>query len=237
MIPLFELKSQAIQKALTGDWYTAINLNQNILKEDPEDIETLNRLAFAFRITGNIKQAKAMYQKVLELDNQNPIALKNIKRLTSSSSKKDNLENYQAHQLTPHMSGMFLEESGKTKVIELVNIAESKTLSHLITGESINLTIKRLKIFVLDRNNQYVGILPEDIGKRLIKFIKGGNMYQACIKSIEKNKVIIFIKEAKRSTRFKNQPSFILSEKTKIEFPKHEDYDSLDKESSDEEEP
>ena len=31
------LKAQAIQTALTGDWETAINLNQNILQEEPED--------------------------------------------------------------------------------------------------------------------------------------------------------------------------------------------------------
>lgn len=219
MTSLFDTKNQAIQKALAGDWNEAISLNLNILKENPKDIDTLNRLAFAFAITGNTTQAKTMYQKVLELDNQNPIASRNIKRITGNAS-------YQMHSLTTHPEGMFLEESGKTKVIELVNIADSKTLSQLITGELVTLTVKRLKVFVLDTRNQYMGTLPEDIGKRLIKFIKGGNVYKACIKYVEKNKVTIFVKETKKSSRFKNQPSFISSEKTKIEFPKHEDYES-----------
>lgn len=228
MTSLFDTKNQAIQKALSGDWNEAINLNQNILKENPKDIDTLNRLAFAFAVTGNISQAKAMYQKVLELDNQNPIASRNIKRITANTK-------YQIHSLAANPEGMFLEESGKTKVIELVNIADSKTLSQLVTGELITLTVKRLRIFILDAKNHYIGTLPEDIGKRLIKFIKGGNVYQACIKYVEKNKVIIFVKEVKKSSRFKNQPSFVSSEKTKIEFPKHEDYEaSSDKDDSEE---
>ena len=69
MIPL---KSQAIQTALTGDWQTAIILNLQLLEENPEDIETLNRLAFAYTILGKVKEAKQTYQKVLHLDTQNP---------------------------------------------------------------------------------------------------------------------------------------------------------------------
>ena len=76
------LKTQAIQTALVGDWAKAIDINQLILQEEPEDIDTLNRLAFAFLSTGNPKDAKNLYEKVLSLDMQNPIAIRNLKRLT-----------------------------------------------------------------------------------------------------------------------------------------------------------
>ncbi len=230
MIPL---KLQAIQTALKGDWITAITLNRELLKENPNDIETLNRLALAFTVVGRIKDAKSTYQKVLLLDNQNPIALKNTKRLINLHKSKDD-KGGENHFMVGNIASMFLEENGKTKVIELINIADPKIISYLMTGEVVSLQIKRLKIFVLDGKKQYVGMLPDDIGKRLIKFIKGGNCYDACIKSVGNHKVIVFIKEIKRITRFKNQPSFLSSEKTKMVLPnKNHQSDKEDDESAD----
>ena len=107
------------------------------------------------------------------------------------------------------IDSMFIEESGKTKSVELVNVAQTSILTRLVTGELLELRIKRLKVFVLDTNNIYIGMLPDDIGKRLIKFIKGGNTYEACVKSANEHHVIIFIKELKRASRFKNYPSFL----------------------------
>ena len=62
------LKNQAIHTALQGDWNSAISLNQQILQEEPENIDALNRLAFAHATLGNHDDAKEFYQKVLELD-------------------------------------------------------------------------------------------------------------------------------------------------------------------------
>lgn len=210
MIPL---KAQAIQTALIGDWNTAVTLNQTLLEEDPNDIDTLNRLAFALSSVGNIKEAKTIYQKVLTLDTQNPIALRNLKRLTGSSGK-----NTGTVQTSHLMNNIFIEEPGKTKVVELINVAEQKVISQLRSGESINLSVKRMKIFALDNQKQYMGMLPDDLSKRLIKFINGGNKYDAYVKTVNNHRMIIFIKEVKRSTRFKNQPSFITTDKTRLQF-------------------
>lgn len=214
------VKNQAIQTALVGDWNTAITLNQELLVENPNDIETLNRLAFAFSVVGKTKDAKNTYQKVLALDNQNPIALKNLRRLMESNIKNVS-NNHQPPFITGQMDAMFIEESGKTKIIELVNIATPKTITRLMTGGLLNLRIKRLKVFALDRENEYIGMLPDDIGRRLIKFLKGGNNYEAYIKSVENHRITIFIKETKRSARFKNQPSFIFPHKSQLVLEKN----------------
>ncbi len=217
---MISTKTQAIQKAFEGNWGAAILLNQQLLKENPSDIETLNRLALALAVIGKIREAKVTYQKVLSLDDQNPIAIKNVKRLGNlhkvKTSEKQTAD--ETPMLTGDVSTMFLEESGKTKVIELVNVAEPNVISRLMTGEAILLHVKRLKIFVLDSHKHYIGVLPDDIGKRLIRFIHGGNIYQACIKATANHKVTIFIKEAKRMNRFKNQPSFISADKGKPAF-------------------
>ncbi|MDP2649713.1 MAG: hypothetical protein Q8P10_02615 [bacterium] len=204
------LKTQAIQTALEGDWENAINLNLKLLKENPNDSETLNRLAFAYIIIGKIINAKKTYLKVLKLDNQNPIALRNLKRLSLEKKLK---KSSRPPSFILNINSMFIEESGKTKVIELINLAEPKRISHLMAGELLIMSIKRLKIFVLDEKNQYIGMLPDDIGKRLIKFLKGGNSYQTFVKSIEDYKVSIFIKEVNRSSKFKNEASFMSMDK------------------------
>lgn len=210
------LKSQAIQKAFEGNWNAAILINEELLKQEPNDIETLNRLALAFTVCGKIKQAKSTYQKVLSIDSQNPIALKNVKRLAFTKMPSKKRSSQPTTLLTRDISSMFLEEGGKTKVVELVNIAEPKVISTLMAGELIMLSIKRLKIFVLDTKKRYLGVLPDDIGKRLIKFMKGGNTYEAYIKATTNHRVVIFIREIKKVNKYKNLPSFIATDKTKI---------------------
>lgn len=199
------LKDKAIQTALTGNWQEAILANKELLKEEPKDIDTLNRLALAYAIVGKTKSAKMAYQKVLDIDPLNPIAIRNLKNLKSSKKTSKAM----ASSSITTLNNQFIEETGKTKVVDLINIAPFSIIQTLRTGERVTLSIKRLKIFVLKNEKQYIGVLPDDIGKRLIKLIKSGNKYEAYIKSINPHKVTVFIREIKRSGRFKNQPSFL----------------------------
>lgn len=221
------LKLEAIQTALAGNWKNAISINKELLKDNPNDIEALNRLAYAFSAMDKIKDAKTLYRLVLKLDNLNPIALRNLKRLTERNIKE---KKEKGPLVLRNLDTLFLEESGKTKVIDLVNVAEPKIISFLMTGEILKLSIKRLKIFVLSNNNQYIGMLPDDIAKRLIKFLNGGNIYSASVKSVGNNHVCIFVKEAKRVSKFKNQPSFVSSTKTKLKSPKRYSLPRLEEE-------
>lgn len=204
--------SKAIQASLKGDWEKAIELNLGILESTPNDIDTLNRLAFAYTATGNPKKAKATYQKVLTIDEFNPIALKNIEKLTESIVKKNAGVPFSID------NKMFLEEVGKTKIITLVNTAPPRVLRTLRIGQEVQAVIKRSKIFVLDQNKQFIGMLPDNISRRLIKFMKGGNQYTAHIKTAEEHEIAIFMKETKRTSRFKNQPSFVVSDMPKQAF-------------------
>lgn len=227
------LKDQAIQFALQGDWEKAVDFNQQILEENTNDIETLNRMAFALTALHRNKDAIKMYEKVLLLDNQNPIAIKNMKRL--NASKKQNGTSTHTPLYTALADTMFIEEHGKTKVVELINVAQSQVIAHLMTGEMVLLRIKRSKIFVLDTSETFIGMLPEDIGKRLINFMNGGNMYQACIKAINKKSLTIFIKETKRVNKFKNQLSFVNMEATKPHSSKIQRVSRKSEETDDEE--
>jgi hypothetical protein len=59
MVPL---KIQAVQTALQGDWKAAIVLNEMLLEENPDDIDALNRLAFAKASVG--EQSYVQYEVV-----------------------------------------------------------------------------------------------------------------------------------------------------------------------------
>lgn len=198
------LKDKAIQAMLLGDWKGAASLNKSIINENPKDIDALNRLAYVFTILGKIQDAKSTYRKVLKIDILNQIAIRNIKKLTDLGPK-------QIAKSLSRIKGVnsaFLEETGKTKIISLVNTAQPKIITLLTTGQPVVITIKRSKIFVQDQNKQYLGVLPDDVGRRLIKLIKGGNTYTACIKSATEHNVCVFVKETKRVSKYKNQPSF-----------------------------
>lgn len=209
------LKTQAIQTALTGDWNNAIRCNEEILLETPSDIDTLNRLAYAYMSDGDSKKAKQIYEQVLDLDMQNPIATRNLKRI--SELKNDSKPEKQGAIL---INNLFIEEPGKTRVIELINTADKKILSVLRSGEELELSIKRMKIFVHGSQKQFIGMLPDDIGNRLIKFINGGNTYEAYLRTSNGGKAIIFIRETKKAKKFKDQSSFVSIDKTKLEIDK-----------------
>lgn len=209
---MLPLKTQAITIALKGDWVEAARLNVEILKEDPNDTDALNRLAFALTALGNSKEAKEAYERVLSLDPLNAIATRGLKKLASAGAK--------TVVPTRLHSDMFLEESGKTKIVMLLNPAPVKIIRGLQVGQTVHLCKKRMKIFVQDENKEYLGVLPDDLAKRLIKFLDGGNQYEAYVKAANDHGVTIFIKETKRAARFKNQPTFLFGDKTHLSFKK-----------------
>lgn len=198
------LKDQAIKHALDNNWEDAIRINKEILETTLKDIDTLKRLAYAYMQSGRYKEAKEIYSNIIELDRTNPIATKNLKKLSALSEQNG------SHTInhSNHMDNVFIQEAGKTKTVDLTNVADKRTLMTLQHGDNVLLTIKRSKIFVLSDDKTYLGMLPDNIGIRLISFMKGGNEYQACIKSLDDKNLTVFIKETKRAKKFTNQPSF-----------------------------
>ena len=200
-------KDLAIQAALNNNWQDACTLNKQILEEKPSDIDALNRYAFALLKIGKFKDAKKMYQAVLGIDESNPIALKNIKKLETLSKQKTNSTKTTASTQVA-MNDLYIEEAGKTKTVDLINLADKKTLSFVQPGDYVMLQPRRSKIFIQTNDKTYIGMLPDSIGMRLTNLIKGGNEYRACVKATTDKSVKVFIREVKRASKFKNQPSF-----------------------------
>lgn len=207
------LKTQAINYALSSDWKKAVEINEEIISQNPNDLDSLNRLGFAYMKMGKYNKARDAYKSVITIDRTNPIALKNLKRLESfpKMGKVDHENGRNEPTSRTTSVSAFIEEAGKTKTVELKNLADKKTLSFVEPGDTVSIVIKRSKIFIQTSDKRYVGMLPDNISIRLIKFIKGGNLYSACIKSCDEKNVRVFVKEIKKANRFRNQVSFLNS--------------------------
>lgn len=202
-----DLVSAAISAALASDWEKALKINLLIIKEDPSDLDTLNRLGRTNLELGEIKKAAAYFRKVLRLDKYNPIALKNLARIGQFDKRKN----------SPVAGGQsksnycdFIEEPGKTRIVSLVNISSPKTVSALSISTPLALCPKRHTIVAClpDGLKTYIGSLPDDLGHRLAILMKSGNSYETFIKSAGPTGVVIFIRELARGRKFKNIPSF-----------------------------
>lgn len=202
------MTQQAIEAALNSDWEIALKLNKEIIKSEPQNVDALNRQAKAYLELGKSNLAKKYYTEALKFDPYNPIALKNLKIIKVF---KGNGIHMMQQNKTKLSATLFLQEPGKTKIVNLLKVAEPQKLSKAFCGMQVNMTIKGKKITIADEKDDYLGILPDDISHHLIRLIKGGNKYDLVIKSVKVNGLSILIRETFRSKKFKNQPSFIES--------------------------
>ena len=205
---MFDLSQQAINAALSYNWENAISINEKIIEENENDIDALNRLAYAYIQIGKIEKAKKNYRKVLSLDQYNFIAQKNLNRINSMpKGSKVFPQSCKNINLSP---SLFIEEPGKTKTVSLTHIAPASIISKLHIGETVMLRAKKHSIEVRDQSKNYLGAIPDDIAFRLIRFLKAGNSYLINIKNVQKNCLAVFIREIKRGKRFLNQPTFLV---------------------------
>lgn len=193
---------EAISAALRGEWEKAIEINQSILKDEPNDVDALNRLARAYSEKGDLKKAKLFAQTVLKIDPFNTIAARCLKKWKSGPGYSQKVSQ------GPKDPKTYLEESGKTKITSLLHLGNGKTLASLDTGDELKLSTNKHKVSVLTLSGSYVGKLTDDLSARLNKLIKFGNKYEVLVKSIDSGSVKIFIRETERSEKMSDTPSF-----------------------------
>lgn len=196
--------SNAIKLALEQQWEEAIKVNKALLEQNSSDIDALKRIAYAYLQVGKITKAKTYYKSVLKIDKNNPIAIKALKRVDGlKSSRKTNCG------ASTSIPEMFLEEPGRTKIISLINLAPNKALCNVAVGQKVQLLPKKRSIEIRDNEKIYLGALPDDISHRLSRLMAGGNVYEACVKQVEKNRLLLFIREVRRGAKYKKIPSFV----------------------------
>ncbi len=202
------LEGQAVSAALDYNWELAIEINKKILKNNPNHIETLNRLARAYFETGNITKSRQTYKSVTDLDGFNVIAKKNLTRLNrlSSDQKTPTLEGDK--QNFRELFQKLASEPGKTKVVTLVKIGDQNLLSKLASGDKLKISPKKHSIELCTYDNKHVGNLPDDLSFKLLKLITAGNTFECCIKSVTQKEVQVILFEITRAKSLANLPSF-----------------------------
>jgi|SRR3989344_575478 len=196
-----DLAQDAISSALSGDWELAVKLNKSIISQKPSDADALNRLARAYSELGDFVKARKAAQEVLKFDPFNSIALKAINKWRGLKKGDE----FKTDSLAPQY---FLEEPGKTKIVSLMHLGDSKLIAKLDAGDKMLFNTHSHRVSVTTADNKYIGRLPDDLSARLRKLIKYGNEYVACVKSVDKKEVRIFIRETKRDKKLADIPSF-----------------------------
>lgn len=197
-----DLAQKAITAALAGSWQEALKFNLQIISQYPKDIDALNRTARCYAELGQAKKAVVTCQKVLNIDPFNTIAVKSLKKWKVLKAG----EKYNGQVgVSPEL---FLEESGKTKLVPLLNVGDPKSLAQLDSGDEVRVNPKSHRIPVLTSEGKYIGRLPDDLSARLRKLIEAGGIYKVLIKSADSKEVTVFIREVQKADSFKDMPSF-----------------------------
>ncbi len=204
---IYQLEQQAIDAAIDRRFAEAIKLNNAILKEDSHNLGALLRLGFAKLQNGDLAGAKKAYKAVLGQQSENVIAQENLERIEILQQKKGPASAPAKVREDKFNPNLFLEIPGKTKSSVLVNLGQKEVLAHLTIGDQLELKVRRRKLEVR-ADGEYVGSLADDLSKRLYVLIKGGSEYSCFIKEISMSRVVVFIREEKKSRRLARFTSF-----------------------------
>ncbi len=201
--PRAQYVDEAIELALASKWTEAVQVNRGIMDRFGPDEDTLNRLGKAYTELGRPDDAIEAYKGTLKLNPVNPIAQKNLAKL-------------QAHRGGPSVPSSkakvdvdaFIEETGKTALTALHVHADGDPCSKVSGGDPVKLTVAGDTMNVETARGVNLGHLEHALGRRLIKFLEGGNRYSGAVATCEGGAVRIIVRETYQDPKFFGRPSF-----------------------------
>jgi hypothetical protein len=212
--PRSQYADDAVQLAIAGKWDDAVKLNKFVIENFGADEETQNRLGKAMSELGKLKDAKAAYEAALKINPMNSIAKKNAARINTLLHQKEGLK----VGGTRVDLNLFVEEMGKTIITTLESPPSADICSKVAAGDVAELNIEGDGIAAETSRGVRLGLLEAKLARRLIKFMRGGNRYQAGITSCEGNTVKLIVRETYQDPRFAGKPSFAMRRKREVEF-------------------
>ncbi len=204
-----EWTQNAIDLALKGHWREAIRVNESILNLFPRDVEARNRLGKAYFELGQYQAAMEAYRATLEVDPNNTIARKNIRRLESLVAGAAPPTKRSTERIEPQL---FLGEIGKTVVTILQQPAPADVLAGFAAGDPVILRPDKGRLQVVAENGQVLGLIEPGLSRRIINLQKAGNRYVAALTTVNDHEVKVFIREVYRHPSQAGRPSFPVEE-------------------------
>jgi tetratricopeptide (TPR) repeat protein len=211
--PRSQYADDAVQLAIAGKWDDAVKLNKFIIDSFGADEETQNRLGKALSELGKLKDAKSAYEAALKLNPMNSIAKKNAARINTLLHQKEGLK---AGGTRVDLN-LFVEEMGKT-IITMLESSAPDICSKVAAGDVAELRIEGDGIAAETSRGVRLGLLEAKLARRLIKFMRGGNRYQAGVTSCDGSAVKLIVRETYQDPKFAGKPSFPMRRKREVEF-------------------
>jgi tetratricopeptide repeat protein len=212
--PRSQYADEAVQLAIAGKWDEAVKLNKFIIDSFGADEETQNRLGKALSELGKLKEAKAAYEVALKLNPMNSIAKRNAARINALLHQKEGLK----VGGTRVDLNLFVEEMGKTVITTLEPGPGVDICSKVAAGDVAELKVDGDGIVAETSRGVKLGLLEAKLARRLIKFMRGGNRYQAGVTSCDGNTVKLIVRETYQDPHFAGKPSFPMRRKREVEF-------------------
>ncbi len=193
-----------MDSAIRGDWDKAAQLNTQILRKFKGNIPALLRLGFAYLQMNKYVQSLAAYRLVLKLQPQNSIAGEYVEKIElrkkhSPGAPRTNLV---------LDSNIFIELPGKTKAVTLGQLGQKSVLAKLMVGEEVYLFIRKHHVEIRTESDEYIGVLPDDVGVRLMYFLENESEYTVYIQEASLNNIIVFIREMSKGKKVEKLVSF-----------------------------
>jgi hypothetical protein len=143
----------------------------------------------------------------------NSIAKRNAARINALLHQKEGLK----VGGTKVDLNLFVEEMGKT-VITTVENSPADICSRVAAGDVAELKVEGDGVSAETSRGVRLGTLEAKLARRLIKFMRGGNRYQAGLTSCEGSTVKLIVRETYQDPRFAGKPSFPMKRKREVEF-------------------
>jgi len=198
-----QMTERAIALAMASRWEEAANVNRELLVLFPQDVDGHNRLGKALAELGKFEEAKGSYSRAAVLDPTNVIAHKNLQRLSRLAVE-------QAVDIAPTRvdPSLFIEESGKTTITTLMNVAGPELLAKMTAGDLLELQPRDHMVHVVIPQGEMVGQVEPKLAKRLGTLLGVGNRYQTAVTSVDDQTVKVIIREMYRSPKMVGKVSF-----------------------------
>ncbi len=221
---------QAIEHALARRWDAAAEENRTLLDEHPDDTESANRLGKALTELEDYAGAVKAYEHTVAIDPTNPIARKNLARLSdrrddgapaptakakaSKPSKPSRPSTRKTGDAGELRANSLIEESGKSAEFELIDV-NAQALKRLTAGDAAALAATDGGVAVTTPRGAELGTIERRAALRLKRMIEGGNGYAVVIRHIEDGKASVYIRETHTDPSLASQASFIAPAKRK----------------------
>jgi hypothetical protein len=181
---------EAIDLAMQARWQDAVDVNQEIVENFPDDVDAFNRLGRAYMELGKYPQAREAYSQSVRLDPYNAIANRNIRRL--NDLKDTDQAEVETDKVEPQQ---FIEEIGKAGVVTLEELAPKEKRASTVAGDKALLKINGSSLVVENGRGEYLGKVEPKHAPRLIRLMLGGNRYSAIVVKSTAEGMTVMVRE------------------------------------------